>query len=305
MKPYFFRSWILLFMLYLVSIGGCGKKEPTVLILYCSTIHMPVAIEFAGNYRKTYGIYVQCLPIDKYEGLSNDPPILTPEEIEKLIKEKKLEEMPDAPNPVQEERLKKWVENSASKDFALFLMDNRHGDIYLCDSIYDKERLTESGVAVQGNVVAYLLPAMLVPQGNPNSLFSIADVLDSGRKLGIVHPESSGIGFETDRLMKLHPELLEKYKESGNIVVYDSQLMLLHAFEQGEIDAAVCWDQAGNRLGSGATIVRFDRADYAATEFTALSLSTGSHFNESELFGKFLKSDVGKKVLEKFGYSVR
>ena len=306
MKPYSFRFLILLFTLCLFSIGGCGKKEPTVLMLYCSTIHMPVAIELATTYRKAYGIYVQCLPIDKYQRLSLDPPVLSQEEIEKLKKEKILDEIPPAPNPVQEERLQKWVENSISRDFAQFLMDNLHGDIYLCDSADDKERLTENGIAIQGNVVAYLLPVMIVPPGNPNTLYSIADVLDSGYKLGIVHLETNGIGFETDRLMKLvDPQVLEKHNDSENLVVFDSQLEMLHAFENEEIDAAICWKQAADRFGASAMIIRFDRSDYAATEFTALTLSTDSHFNESELFGKFLKSEIGQKILEKHGYTVR
>ena len=128
------KSLCLLLSLLLLLPLGCGKKEPAVISLYCSGSHLPVAEKLASTFQSVYGVAVVCIPTDAAI-LAIDTQF---DEKERDPFKKKRNEMLDSTTFTQ---LRDWVENAVYKDFCQYLLDNRNGDVYLCDSTVELEQI--------------------------------------------------------------------------------------------------------------------------------------------------------------------
>ncbi|MGL6194310.1 MAG: substrate-binding domain-containing protein, partial [Thermoguttaceae bacterium] len=153
--------------------------------------------------------------------------------------------------------------------------------------------------------VAYLKPVLLVRKGNPKSWQTLADVLGSGATLGVVDEDVCGIGKTAAELIEKEQDIKPELKNEENVKYFNSQLSLLRAFENGTVEAAICWDQAVYSVKDSADVVPFPANEVAATPLLLITLSTSLNYKYAEIFGIFVDSVKGQSILKKLGYVVR
>lgn len=318
-----FRVAVCFFLIFAVAfVSGCSKKTPPVLTVYCSASHLPAAEELGERFEKVYGVGVVCIPFDVIAPLKSDT---EPTQFEKLLKdiaeqenetEKQLKKRKRKTDPIiwekqeilldeESQRLKKWVDNARFKDFVQFLFDNRNGDVFLCDSPEDAQRTKDDGFALEQWTIASISPVLLVKKGNPDQIGEVQDVLRTSKTLGIVHKEVAGIGKTTQKILEINHRRDTTLVNTESLENFESELLLLQAFEQGKVDAAICWQSTAERMKETAEIVPIPRSDFAATPFVFQMLSTGFDYNKTVAFHKFVNSEKGQSILEKHGYTVR
>lgn len=117
----------------------------------------------------------------------------------------------------------------------------KEGDIYAPGSPDYMYKAINDGLISRSSVaiVAYLVPAIIVPKGNPKNITSLEDLARSGIKIGIGDPRTVCIGEYAAEILKYNG-LWEKVKQ--NIVVYAescSKTAMLAA--TGSVDVIIGW----------------------------------------------------------------
>ena len=280
--------------------GGCGKKEPVVFSLYCSSSHFPVADKLARTFRQAYGVTVICVPTDDATHAAFDVPEETdPPKIKSRYQIQKETVFASG----QTGKLKTWIENAAYKNFGQYLLDNGGGDLYLCDSPDELQRLHDGKIVQKTRPLVYLTPVLLI-HADKGSFFSVEDVLQSSETLGIVHRDIGGLGSETDRFLQTLRQK-DSTLSDGKIAVYDNETLLLKAFEENQIIAVICWDSTAARQFPDIVPIPLPRKEVLAVPLTMCDLVSGSDYPIMDFFSIFLLSEKGQTLFKEFGYKVR
>ncbi|PKN01295.1 MAG: molybdate ABC transporter substrate-binding protein [Elusimicrobia bacterium HGW-Elusimicrobia-1] len=180
---------------------------------------------------------------------------------------------------------------------------SRRGDVYLCGSpdyieIGERKKLL---VPDTDKKIAYLVPAIIVPKGNPKNIRTLDDLARKGVRVGIGNPETVCLGLYSVELLQYN-KLLEKVLP--NVVVYakscedTATLAVL-----GKVDAIIGWDvfESWNPTEvewvklDGKRIPRLAYAPVALTVF-ARDRAASSHFID------YLFSGDAAEIWRKWGY---
>ena len=129
-------------------------------------------------------------------------------------------------------------------------------DLFLPGEPSYVEQAREAGFVGGAEVVAWLVPAILVRAGNPREIESLADFARPGLRVAIAAPASRARGCRVRALGRIMGTLLEKHGLTAgdiepNVVVRGTtghELGSAVAF--GHVDAAVLWDVVGRRYPS-------------------------------------------------------
>jgi len=150
-------------------------------------------------------------------------------------------------------------------------------------------------------VFAYLVPAIIVQQGNPKHIATLEDLARPGIRVGIGDPESVCVGlYAKDLLEENH--LWESV--SRNIVVYaqscDATAALIAA---RAVDAVIGWHVFAAWMPEQAELVwitpsRITKISYIAGAVSAFARNRSS----AESFLDFLSSEEARTIWMKYGY---
>ena len=288
----------LLWSLFLLLPLGCGKKEPAVISLYCSGSHLPAAEKLASTFQSVYGVAVVCIPTDaaihsidtQFDEKERDP------------FKKKRNEMLESKTFTQ---LRDWVEYAVYKDFCQYLLDNRSGDIYLCDSTAELERLTEGDLILKSRAIAYLTPVLIVQPEQAETLRSVEDVLKSTFTLGVVHKEVGGLGKMTEQFLGNLRQKDSALENAGRIETFDNETLLAQAWKEKRIAAAICWDSTATKSFPQTEPIALPRADVLATPLSLCDLAGGADYQIMEQLAIFALSEKGQAIFTQFGYKTK
>ena len=286
--------------LVLVFVIGCGKKPPVVLSLYCSESHFPVAGELAETFRLVYGVPVVCIPMDD----ATHPAFSSQEERESRKTGSAYETQKDEIFTSERiQQFRRWIENARYRNFGQYLLDHRLGDLYLCDSPAEVQNLKEGGAVHKERPLAYLTPVLMVcPE--KGAFQSVEDVLKSSETLGIVQREVTGLGRETDRFLQ-NLRQKDPTLNTGRILVFGNERLLLQAWEANQIAAAICWDSTAERLFPQIEPIALPRTEILAVPLTMCDLTRGPDYQVMDFFSIFANSERGKTLFRQFGYKTR
>jgi molybdate transport system substrate-binding protein len=180
---------------------------------------------------------------------------------------------------------------------------SRSGEIYLPGSpdyaiIAERRKQIIPG---SDRIVAYLVPAIITPAGNPAGVKRLADLARPGLRIGIGNPETVCLGLYGVELLE-HNKLLDA--ALANVVTFGascSRTANLAAMSQ--VDAILGW-----RVFHHWNPQRMDLVAIAPEQIPRISyipISIPVHTRDrklSEDFIRFVLSDPGRKIYEKHGY---
>ncbi len=177
------------------------------------------------------------------------------------------------------------------------------GDLYLPGSHDFIERALATGQIVDGSqqVLAYLVPALLVPEGNPAGITGLEDLARPGLRVGIGNPETVCLGQYAVEILE-HNDLLEEVMP--NVVAFGASCSgVVDMPVMGSVDAALSWGvtEAWNpqRLDSLAF------APGQVPRISTVAIAISAHSSDPERAQRFIdhvRSPVGLEVYRQAGY---
>lgn len=181
---------------------------------------------------------------------------------------------------------------------------SRSGDLYIPGSPDYMAKAVEKGIVDEDSIrtLAYLVPAIIVPKGNPKGITELRDLAKAGVRIGIADPKSVCVGEYAVELLRYN--LL--YDEvSKNIVVYAESCSKTAALvTMGAVDAIIGWDVFYRWNPDKTDIVYIE--PHAKIPRLAYIPAAISSYNKNvwgaRQFLDFLSSQEGREYFEKAGY---
>jgi len=177
------------------------------------------------------------------------------------------------------------------------------GDLYIPgspDYMYRAERegLTDPQTV---QILAYLIPAILVQRGNPQSIQTLEDLARPGVTVGIGDPEAVCAGLYAVELLEYN-HLLDQVQK--NIVTYAESCSKTAALiGLRRVDAILGWDVFARWNPDTMEVVYLRPEQVPRLAYIPAAISTYSENRRmAQKFVDFLVSEEGKAIFAKWGY---
>ena len=177
----------------------------------------------------------------------------------------------------------------------------QQGDVYQPGSAYYFDIAREEGLIDYEKRVAYHVPVIAVPKGNPTNITCLNDLAKPGVKVALGDPEACAIG-------KLGDKILEKngIKDAvgDNVIARGATVNVLLVYvSRGDVDAAITWEETVLFAPDETDIIKIPEEENII-KIIPIGTSTFSENKESaRKFVDFVTSDYGKAVYEKYGFT--
>lgn len=177
------------------------------------------------------------------------------------------------------------------------------GDLYIPGSpdymaIAERDGVLEPGSA---QIIAYLVPAILVQSGNPQDIRSLADLARPGIRVGIGNPEAVCVGLYALEILE-HDGLLEAVGK--NIVTHaESCAKTATLVTLKSVDAIIGWRVFSEWHPGTIDVVYLQPEQLPRLAYIPAAVSRFTEDEESAArFLDFLVSAEGQEVFAKWGY---
>jgi molybdate transport system substrate-binding protein len=179
----------------------------------------------------------------------------------------------------------------------------RQGDLYIPGSPDYMAKAEAQGAVDPATVqrLAYLVPAIIVPKGNPAHIQSLADLAKPGVTVGIGDPSSVCIGLYAVEVMD-HNDMLSSIEP--NIVVHASSCSQTAALAaMRSVDAIIGWRVFGNWDPDTVDVVLLGKDQLPRIAYIPGAVSTYSKDKkDAQAFLDYLASPDGQAIFAKWGY---
>lgn len=181
----------------------------------------------------------------------------------------------------------------------------RTGDLYIPGS-QDFMDTAESKSAVDPStrrIIAYLLPVIAVPKGNPKNIQTLEDLARPGLRVGIGNPKSVCLGLFA---MEIFEKAGVTAKVTPNIVVQtkscDDTATVLAL---GQVDAVIGWDVFDDWQPDKITVIPLPKDQVVKTANIPVAMSVYvKNRSLAQEFITYVTGPEGKLVFAKNGYLV-
>ena len=176
------------------------------------------------------------------------------------------------------------------------------GDLYIPGSPDYMDMAEEAGVVDSKSIkiISYLVPAILVQQGNPENIRNLSDLTRSGIEIGIGNPETVCVGLYAYEIFEYNG-LLEEIEP--NIVTHAescSKTATLVALKS--VDAILCW-RVFSEWHDTIDVVYLEPQQIPRISYIPGAISSFAEDRESAReFLDFLASSRGQEIFNSWGY---
>lgn len=181
----------------------------------------------------------------------------------------------------------------------------RTGDLYIPGSQDFMDTAENKGAVdpATRKIVAYLLPVIAVPKGNPKNIQTLEDLTRPGLRLGIGNPKSVCVGLYA---VEIFERAGVTAKVAPNIVVQtkscDDTATVLAL---GQVDAVIGWDVFDDWQPDKITVVPLPKEQVVKSANIPVAMSV--YVKDKALaqdFITYITGPEGKRVFAKHGYLV-
>ena len=181
----------------------------------------------------------------------------------------------------------------------------REGDLYIPGSPDYMLKAENEGIIYPDSIVkiAYLVPAILVQEGNPRDIQSLADLAQPGIEVGIGAPETVCVGLYAYEILE-HNGLINDIKEAGTIVTHaESCSKTASLIALKSLDAILGWRVFSEWHPGSIDVIYLQPDQLTRLAYIPGAISTFSENEESaRRFLDFLVSADGQQIFNKWGY---
>jgi molybdate transport system substrate-binding protein len=180
---------------------------------------------------------------------------------------------------------------------------SRQGEIYLPGSpdyivIAERKKLV---IEKSDRIVAYLVPAIITPAGNPANIQSLQDLARPGIRIGIGNPETVCLGLYGVEILEKNDLLMPILK---NVVTFGGSCSkLANLVALNKVDAVLGWRVFHFWNPERMDYVRLAPEDIPRISYIPISIPVYTKdVALSKAFIEFVISPRGRSVYEEYGY---
>ena len=180
---------------------------------------------------------------------------------------------------------------------------SRRGDVYLAGSpdyiaIGERKNLLIKG---SDELVAYLVPAIIVPKGNPKNIGSIEDLGNKGVRVGIGNPETVCLGLYGIELLSAN-NLLNKVMPNVAVFAKSCEDTAMLAV-LNKVDAILGWDVFESWNPKEVEWIKIDKDKIPRIAYIPIALSVFVKDRALAMdFIEYVLSPEGMSIFKKWGY---
>jgi molybdate transport system substrate-binding protein len=191
--------------------------------------------------------------------------------------------------------------NYAGSNTLLSQMElTQKGDIYMPGATYYFDVAREKGFTDYEQLIAYHVPVIAVPKGNPANITSLDDLAKSGVKVILGDSKAVAIGKLGDTLLKdngIYEDVEKNVVARGATV---NELVVYVSMDQG--DASIIWeDLVVNNEKIESVAINSQKNIIKIIPVGTLSFSNKD--DAAKKFVDFVASDKGKTIFKKHGFT--
>ncbi len=205
----------------------------------------------------------------------------------------------------EETGIKVYLNFSGSGIMLSQLKIAKEGDLYIPGSPDYMVKAERDGVVYPDSVkiIAYLVPAILVQEGNPKDIQSLSDLTKAGVEVAIGDPATVCVGLYAYEILEANG-LIDDVKESGSFVTYTescSKAATLVVLKS--VDAVIGWRVFASWNPDTIDVILLEPDQIPRLAYVPGAISTFTKDRESaQLFLDFLISPEGQEIFAKWGY---
>jgi len=176
------------------------------------------------------------------------------------------------------------------------------GDAYMPGAKSYIDSAIEKGFVDKTEKVVYHVLCMVVPEGNPANVQSLADLATPGVRVAIGEPSGPAVGKAAKQILEknglwetVDANICESGVKSGTV----NELLVYVAMNQ--VDAAIIWEDLYNPENMDLIEIPFEEGFVKVIPIGTLTFSENPE--NAEKFMNFVASDEGKAIFEKHGFT--
>ena len=177
------------------------------------------------------------------------------------------------------------------------------GDLYMPGDVWYLQQLEKDGSVVSRKLVAYFVPVIIVPKGNPKKVETLADLVRPGMKLGTGNPRACQIGRMTQQIFeknKIDPAAVSDRTVFSSVTVNELGVKV----QTASIDAAIVWDAVAADFAKDVEVVRIPMEQNLISRVAIGILKFSRNRPLAERFVDFLAGEEGKAIFARHDYTV-
>jgi molybdate transport system substrate-binding protein len=179
----------------------------------------------------------------------------------------------------------------------------KSGDVYIAPEQRFMDSASEKKAIDAGTIksLAYMVPVIAVPRGNPKQITCLADLAKPGTRVAITRAETTLLG-------KFTPEIFEKAglaETIGKNIVATAPdpNQLLTMLIMGSVDAGITWNFYGTSASDRIEIIWLPPEQLTGIGQMQAAVSAYSQNTKTALkLIDFLTSSQSKEIFKKYGY---
>jgi molybdate transport system substrate-binding protein len=176
------------------------------------------------------------------------------------------------------------------------------GDLYLPGDAWYVRQAEAEGLIASSVDACYLVPVLLVAQGNPQRIRGVADLARPGLRVGLGETRACAIGQVTEEILKkngLDPAKVEPNVAFRALTVNELGVQI----KAGKLDAAIVWDAVAQAYLDAGQIIAIPPERNVISTVPVAVLRSSKHPDLARAFQEFATSRRGREIWARHGYS--
>lgn len=176
-----------------------------------------------------------------------------------------------------------------------------NGDVYVPGSMYYYEVAKEKDLVDIKKDVAYHIPIIVVPKGNPKKIKGLSDLSKPGLKVVLGDQKISAIGKVS---MKLLEQKEIKEDVIKNLIASTATVNELIVYmTMGQADASIVWEDNA-KVMTQIEIINIPKKENIIKKIPICRIKSSSKKEIADKFIDFVVSSEGKSIFKKHGFKV-
>lgn len=176
----------------------------------------------------------------------------------------------------------------------------KKGDVYIPAANYYMEIASNKKLVDKPVTIAFHIPVIAVPKGNPKNIASLEDLAGTNIRIGLGDPNAAAIGktaveiFKKNNLeQQVNKNVVTRTATVNELVVYLSL---------NQLDAAVIWEDNALAAAKKIDFIPIPGNQNRVETIPAAVLTLSKQKKHARRFIDFLRSHKAKEILEKYGF---
>ena len=176
------------------------------------------------------------------------------------------------------------------------------GDVYQPGAMYYFDIAKEKRFIDYEKFVAYHVPVIVVPKGNPANITCLADLTKPGVRVAMGDPKACAIGELGNKILEKNG--IKDAVEKNTIVRGATVNALIVYASRGDVDAAITWRESVLFALDETDVVEIPENENIIKTIPIGVLTFSENKEYAGNFVDFVTSDEGKAIYEKYGFTL-